>query len=641
VIISDATNPKMFDSWTLYTREFYELAKSRLQPDGVFCQWVLIPLPGDAIQVILKTFQTVFPHASFWCIYGSSQCMMLATPDRLEIDYPEFADKLAPVIDSDDLSEYGIDSVEKFLSFLLLGEDELRRALEGFDKIGTDDLPHAQFRVKQEQEGVRASLDLLRYQGSVLPYLTNLGEQADRVERELDAYLSISRRLTLGFLLNDTGEFREAAEVAREAGWNDDQNVAVMLGYDRSRKKYFEQRVIDHPEDASAHNNLGFIYWKEERYDEAIDQIRAAIALNGEFANARVNLARVQIDAGRFDAAVVTLLEVRDLNPTQSILQLVDNQLTLVRALRKQQFQGSTAEIALTLAGIYRREGDMVRAAAATRTAAKLSGEDSRLYMMLAGMYENLEFVDRALETYETLAAMRPDDAQVRQKLEEFRVLQDDRTARQRWLNSNEVVFHQNGGGDGHQETCYAASRAWNDYDFDGTIEPAKLREAAALYEQSLAAQRDDMHAYQDLALVYEILADYGRAASTWRRGLAVSPDNPAAEVAVKRLELLETLHKGGLDPERESGIFEDIGGLHLMAGEFERALEYFQRATGKTYADVEILLGMASAFTGAGQYDRAVGAYERALALGPESDRAATINRRLATVRDLMTDPD
>ena len=49
LIISDATNPKMFDSWTLYSREFYELIKSRLKPGGVFCQWALLPLPDDSI----------------------------------------------------------------------------------------------------------------------------------------------------------------------------------------------------------------------------------------------------------------------------------------------------------------------------------------------------------------------------------------------------------------------------------------------------------------------------------------------------------------------------------------------------------------------------------------------------------------
>jgi spermidine synthase len=639
VIISDATNPKMFDSWTLYTKEFYELAKERLKPGGVFSQWVVIPLPGDAIKIILKTFQTVFPHTSFWCIYGSSQCLMLATPERLEIDYQEFAERLAPVLVSSELAEYGIHDVEKFLSFLLLGEDELERALQGVTKIGTDDLPHAQFRVKEGMKGVRASLDLMEHQGSPISYLTNLGEEADRVERELDAYVSISRRLTLGFLLNNAEMYRAAAEVAAESSEEWDQNVAVALGYDRERRRYFEQRVADLPEDANAHNTLGYIYWKEGRYDEALEQFQRAVSLKSDFASAQMNLARFYIDAGRFDEAVAKLLEVRELNPTHATLRQVNNQLAIVRILRKQQHQGPSAPLSMALAEAYRRNGEMVKAARATGSAAEHSENDVGVYLHLAAMYENLEFVDRALATYETLATLSPGDERIENKLEEFRLLQTDREARQRWLNSNEIILRMDGTQDRHLESCGAARRAWNDHDFDGRVETGKLREAAALYEESIAAKRDDLHAYEDLATIYELLGEYALAASTWRRGLEVSGRNVGAEAAVKRLELLATLRNGGLDARQEAEALEEIGTIHHFGGEFERALQYFDQAAERTPDDVDLWLSVAASHVGAGEYDDAIGAYERALALETDSSRAATITRKVGELRALMID--
>ncbi|MGB6001011.1 MAG: fused MFS/spermidine synthase, partial [Thermoanaerobaculia bacterium] len=181
LIISDATNPKTFDSWTLYTEEFYELVKARLKPGGVFGQWVVMPLPYDSMSILLNTFKSVFPHTSFWCIYGSSQCIMLGTPDRLEIDYPEFSDRLEPVLARVGLPEYGVANTDKFLSFMLLGEDELDRALDGFTQIDTDDLPAAQFRIRGDAEGVRDFLGLLSHQTTILPYLTNLGGEEKRV----------------------------------------------------------------------------------------------------------------------------------------------------------------------------------------------------------------------------------------------------------------------------------------------------------------------------------------------------------------------------------------------------------------------------------------------------------------------------
>ena len=50
--------------------------------------------------IVLNTFREVFPHTSFWCIHGSSQCLMLATPERMEIDYEAFSERLEPVLPS-------------------------------------------------------------------------------------------------------------------------------------------------------------------------------------------------------------------------------------------------------------------------------------------------------------------------------------------------------------------------------------------------------------------------------------------------------------------------------------------------------------------------------------------------------------
>jgi spermidine synthase len=298
LIISDATNPKTFDSWTLYTQEFYELVKSRLKPGAVFGQWVVMPLPYDAMSILLNTFKSVFPHTSFWCIYGSSQCIMLGTPERLEIDYREFSDRLLPMLERVGFPEYGVEDADKFLSFMLLGEDELDRALDGFTKINTDDLPAAQFRIGGEVEGVKDFLKLLRHQTPILPYLTNLGAEEERVKGTLEVYRSLARRLTLGFLLNNTGEYREAEEVAALAGMTGDENVKSALRYDSERKRYFTRRVAAGVGDANDHNNLGYIYWQEGDHEGAIEELERAVELNPDFANARANLARVYTDDG-------------------------------------------------------------------------------------------------------------------------------------------------------------------------------------------------------------------------------------------------------------------------------------------------------------------------------------------------------
>ena len=65
LIICDATHPGSSESWLLYTREFYSLVRSRLEPGGIAAQWVpLHQLPPVELHRILATWAGVFPHSA-------------------------------------------------------------------------------------------------------------------------------------------------------------------------------------------------------------------------------------------------------------------------------------------------------------------------------------------------------------------------------------------------------------------------------------------------------------------------------------------------------------------------------------------------------------------------------------------------
>ena len=119
--------------------------------------------------------------------------------------------------------------------------------------------------------------------------------------------------------------------------------MAFMLGYDDNRRRYFERRVVDYPDDANAKNNLGHIYRKQGRPEEALERFREAVAIAPEFANAYVNLARAYVNVGSFDEAVDTLIELRGLNPTKGVLRLVDNEFARIRTLRTERYRGIEA----------------------------------------------------------------------------------------------------------------------------------------------------------------------------------------------------------------------------------------------------------------------------------------------------------
>ena len=63
VIISEPSNPWLTGVANLFTKDFFEIAASRLAPDGVMCQWFhLYGMSEDSTRSLIATFREQFPH---------------------------------------------------------------------------------------------------------------------------------------------------------------------------------------------------------------------------------------------------------------------------------------------------------------------------------------------------------------------------------------------------------------------------------------------------------------------------------------------------------------------------------------------------------------------------------------------------
>ena len=190
VILSDATHPGTADSWVLYTEEFYRLGQKRLRSAGIMAQW--LPLHGlspDDFKMILRTFQTVYPHATLWLtdIYA----VMLGTPQELSIDYGQLQSRLRRPAARRMLREVAIDDAVSFLGTIALDEKGLRDFV-GDGLKNTDDRPYISFTDRKRGgsgSGVPALEGLMPYIiQSFSPYLTNVNtEFIDRLQRRLKA----------------------------------------------------------------------------------------------------------------------------------------------------------------------------------------------------------------------------------------------------------------------------------------------------------------------------------------------------------------------------------------------------------------------------------------------------------------------
>src|SRR2546421_6299825 len=63
MIVSEPSHPWVPGVANLFTREFFELGRERLNDDGVFVQWLQIyQLSTESLRSVLATYQNVFPH---------------------------------------------------------------------------------------------------------------------------------------------------------------------------------------------------------------------------------------------------------------------------------------------------------------------------------------------------------------------------------------------------------------------------------------------------------------------------------------------------------------------------------------------------------------------------------------------------
>jgi hypothetical protein len=143
VITVDPVDPPVCN---LYTREFYELARSALRPGGLMVQWVpLFRLAPEHFRSLLATYLVVFPDATLW-YDGTSVLLISHAATSLQVDPQSFLKRASQdgVIFS--LKRIGTPSPAMLLATGLCGPARLREFTEGAT-INSDNRPTLEYRV--------------------------------------------------------------------------------------------------------------------------------------------------------------------------------------------------------------------------------------------------------------------------------------------------------------------------------------------------------------------------------------------------------------------------------------------------------------------------------------------------------------
>jgi predicted membrane-bound spermidine synthase len=147
LIVSEPSNPWLAGIATLYTPEFYAIARSRLADDGVFGQWVqLYQLPLPVVAGIVRNMQAVFPHVHVW-FGGWADIVVLASPQPIRYDPAWLETLFAPGSTIHRLGRewLGMRSPGDVLGHYLIGPAGLPQLLEHANLIHKDDHPQLEY----------------------------------------------------------------------------------------------------------------------------------------------------------------------------------------------------------------------------------------------------------------------------------------------------------------------------------------------------------------------------------------------------------------------------------------------------------------------------------------------------------------
>jgi len=319
VIISEPSNPWIPGAASLFTRDFFRLARRRLQPHGVLCQWVqLYELWPEDFQAILRSFAEVFPSIQIWRV--GSDAILVGGPRDIPLPVGRVFARASDRVRGD-LARIGLRGPEDLLAHFWIGGDELRAAIPP-GPINTDDNMRIEFAaplrmLARDNERLERQKQELRgmFAGRTSAALPHLRFPADDPTRE-GAFLARLARAALERGYEDEAAVYAAAAWQRARGPETASTRAVVLA------------VLGRSEDAAAARDEAERGWPDDPgvqrmlldaavVNEEPEAIRrhaqAVLRAAPDDASARYELAKVLDAVGENDAALRAILPLRAL----------------------------------------------------------------------------------------------------------------------------------------------------------------------------------------------------------------------------------------------------------------------------------------------------------------------------------------
>ncbi len=293
VLVSEPSNPWIAGIANLFTREYFELARSRLNPGGAMVQWVqAYSTSPEDFRSVVGTFLDVFPQSWLMKSTNETDFVLLGLSGGPGPDATALAEACAAATPlGEALRADGFTTAN--LSRLVVADPTgLRSLVEGAARV-TDDHPFLEFTAprnlyRDQGEAVRRELSGFRARDAVARSMT----RPEPFLAALDEFETLVRAREAAFDLVAAGRSREARPLL--------EATVARMPEDQAAGRVLSSVAL---EEAEAHCRAG-------RHREAADGYARVLVLRPDDLDARNNRAHCLVDLGRLEEARTELVEL-------------------------------------------------------------------------------------------------------------------------------------------------------------------------------------------------------------------------------------------------------------------------------------------------------------------------------------------
>ena len=327
VIISEPSNPWMAGLATLFTRDFFTLAKDRLNEDGIFLQWLhSYQMDWPTFALVGRTFEEVFPNSLLIGTtpsnFGHDDYLLVGFKGKKRLILDNAIKKISYTRKSKNISLTN----PRLLYRLIVSED--LQGLFGPGTVNTDSRPRLEFVAPKLIYFVDTMItQKVQANKRLNPTTVDIVQQ---VTTDVDAQIDFA-----AYALSVYAPFQDMVDLSKATLSQKDRFFGLMDSYctnnpveDSDLKddnlirrchsiqiETLPNKINLLPDKAASYAYLGFIYFAEGMLNEAIASYSKSLLIEPDNTTVHLNMGVALGKQGNLDEAIEHYLEALRIKP--------------------------------------------------------------------------------------------------------------------------------------------------------------------------------------------------------------------------------------------------------------------------------------------------------------------------------------